>query len=80
MDYNSISIKPYILYLHTDTDTSMHICILTADYTVKPVLSGHSKKKANYQILQNAPRGAFCNPFLPSFSYHLLLRSLICPF
>ena len=23
----------------------MHICILTADYTVKPVLSGHSKKE-----------------------------------
>ena len=25
------------LYLHTNTDTCMHICILTADYTVKPV-------------------------------------------
>ena len=24
--------------------TCMHICILTADYTVQPVLSGHSKK------------------------------------
>ena len=23
----------------------MHICILTADYTVKPVLSSHSKKE-----------------------------------
>ena len=40
-----------ILYLHTDTDTCMHICILTADYTVKPVLSGHSKKD---QLLFNA--------------------------
>ena len=34
-----------ILYPHTDTDTCMHICILTDAYTVKPVLSGHSKKK-----------------------------------
>ena len=33
-----------ILYLHTDTNTCMHTCILTADYTVKPVLSSHSKK------------------------------------
>ena len=30
----------------------MHICILTADYTVKPVLSGHSKKKTNYCVMQ----------------------------
>ena len=39
----------YILYIHTDTDTCMHI-LLTADYTVKPVLSGHSKKKTNYSL------------------------------
>ena len=26
-----------ILYLHTDIDTCMHICKLTADYTVKSV-------------------------------------------
>ena len=30
-----------ILYLHTDTDTCMHICTLTADDTVKPFLSGN---------------------------------------
>ena len=24
---------------------------LTADYTVKPVLSGHSKKKTNYRLM-----------------------------
>ena len=36
-----------ILYLHTDTDTCMHICILTADYPVIPVLRGHLKKKTN---------------------------------
>ena len=42
-----------ILYLHIDTDTCMHIiCILTADYTIKPVLSGHSKKKTNYRLMQ----------------------------
>ena len=40
------------LYLHTDTDTCMHICILTADYTVIPVLSGHSKKKTSYRLIQ----------------------------
>ena len=34
-----------ILYVYTDTDTCMNICILTADDTVKPVFSGHSKKK-----------------------------------
>ena len=41
-----------ILYLHTDTDTCMHICLLAADYTVKPVLSCHSKKKTNYRLMQ----------------------------
>ena len=40
------------LYLHTDTDFCMHICILTADYTVKHVLRGHSKKKTNYRLMQ----------------------------
>ena len=30
----------------------MRICILTADYTVKPVLSGHSKKKTIYPLMQ----------------------------
>ena len=34
-----------ILYLHTDTDTCIHICILTPDYTVKPVLSGFQKRR-----------------------------------
>ena len=41
-----------ILYLHTDKDTCMHICILTADYKVNPVLSNHSKKKTNYRLMQ----------------------------
>ena len=30
----------------------LHICILTTDYTVKPALSGHSKKKTNYRLMQ----------------------------
>ena len=60
-----------ILYLHTDTYTCLHICILTADYTVKPVLSGHSKKKTNYCLMQ---------VLQPSSSYHLLFRSLFCLF
>ena len=51
-----ISNKPQlgsILYLHTDTDTScMLICILTPDYTVKPVLSSHLKRKTNYRLMQ----------------------------
>ena len=38
------SLSNSIIYLHTDTDTCMHICIFTADYTVKPVLSVHSKE------------------------------------
>ena len=41
-----------ILYLHTDTDTCMHIYILTANYTVKTVLSGHWKKETNYHLMQ----------------------------
>ena len=56
-----------ILYLHTDTewlsDTCMHICILTADYTVKPVLSVHSKKKTNYRLMQVKSIAECCNTF-----------------
>ena len=71
-----------ILFLHTDTDTCMHICILTADYTVKPVLRGHLKKE--HQISLNAGQ-KYCRmlkgilqSFWPSLNYHLLLRSLFC--
>ena len=74
-----------ILYLHTDTDTCMLICILTADYTVKPVLSGHSKKKTNYRLMQvksiaECSKGSILQSFWPPLSYHLLLRSLFCLF
>ena len=41
----SIKVTTSILYLHTETDTCMHICILTADYTVTPVLSGPQKRR-----------------------------------
>ena len=41
-----------ILYLHTGTDTCMLICTLTADYTVKSVLSSHLKKMTNYRLMQ----------------------------
>ena len=64
-----------ILYLHTDTDTCMHICILTSDYTVKPVLRED-------QLSLNAGQ-KYCRmlqSFRPSLSYHLLLRSLFCLF
>ena len=74
-----------IVYLHTDTDTCMHICILNADYKVKPVLSGHSKKKTNYRLMQvksiaECSKGSILQYFQPSFSYHLLLRYLFCLF
>ena len=74
-----------MLYLHTDTDTCMHIFILADDYTVKPVLSGHSKKKTNYRLMQvksitECSKGSILQSFRPSLSYHLLLRSLFCLF
>ena len=74
-----------ILYLQTDTDTFMHICILTADYTVKPVLSGHSKKKTNYRLMQvksiaECSLWSILQYFRPSLSYQLFLRSLFCLF
>ena len=63
----------------------MHICLLTADYIVKPVLCGHSKKKTNYRLMQvksiaECSKGSIMQPFWLSLSYHLLLRSLFCLF
>ena len=74
-----------ILYLHTDTDTCMHICVLTADYTVNPILSGHWKKKTNCCLMQvksiaECSKGSILQYFWPSLSYHLLLRYLFCLF
>ena len=55
-------------FTYTLTQTLVCIYILTADYTVKPVLSGNSKK-INYRLMQ-----------VTSLSYYLLLRSLFCLF
>ena len=65
-----------ILNLHTDTKNCMHICKLTADYTVKPV----SKKMTNYRLMQvkSIAECSILQYFRPSLSYHLLFRSLFC--
>ena len=56
--------------------TYTHICILSAVYTVKSVLSGHSKKKTNYRLMQFKRIIVILQSFCPSWSYKLLLRSL----
>ena len=58
-------------------------------YTVKPVFSGHSKRrpklvfKTDYRLMQvksiaECSKGSILQYFLPSLSYHLSLRSLFC--
>ena len=52
--------------------------------TVKPVLSGHSKRKPNYRLLQ-VKSIADCSRsilqyFRPSLSYHMSLIYLFCLF
>ena len=60
-------------------------------YTVKPVLSGHSKRtpkmvfNTNYRLMQfkniaECSKGSILQYFQPSLSYHLSLRSLFCLF
>ena len=51
---------------------------LTTDYTVEPVLSGNSKKKTNFRLMQvkSTCKGSILQSFRPSLSYHFLLRSL----
>ena len=67
-----------ILYLHNDTDTCMHICILTADYTVNTVLSGHSKKKTNYCLMQvKSIAECILQSFRPSLTYHFFRKCLL---
>ena len=58
-----------LLYLHTDTDTCMHMYIDCWLYS-KTCLKQPLKKKrrpiiaySKSKVLQNAPLGAFCNPF-----------------
>ena len=60
-------------------------------YTVKPVLSGHSKRRPKIGFQDRLPLNAgqkYCRMlhesilqyFRPSLSYHLSLRPLFCPF
>ena len=60
-------------------------------YTVKPVLSGHSKRgpncffKTDYRLMQDksiaeCSKGSILQYFRPSLSYHLSLISLFCLF
>ena len=60
-------------------------------YTVKPVLSGQSKRrlklvfKTDYRLMQvksiaEFSKGGILQYFRPSLSYHLSLRSLFCQF
>ena len=60
-------------------------------HTVRPVLSGHSKKhqklvfNTNYCLMQvksiaECSKGSILQYFRPSLCYYLSLRSLFCPF
>ena len=77
----------YFTYTLTQTLVCiyMYTCILTSDYTVKPVLSGHSNKKTNYRLMQvksiaECSTGSILQSFRPSVSYHFLLGFLFCLF
>ena len=67
------------------------IVTYTPKYTVKPVLSGHSKRRPNmvfntdYRLMQiksiaECSNGSILQYFRPSLSYHMSLRSLFCLF
>ena len=89
MEQKIVVIKPttvdiWVVYF-TFTLTQTLVCILTADYTVKPVLCSHSKKKTNYLLMQvksiaECSKGLILQSFKPSLSCHLLLRSLVLSF
>ena len=75
----SIKYGTYCIYIHS------HI------YTVKSVLSGHSKRrqkmvfKTDVRLMQvnsiaEYSKGSILQYFRSSLSYHLTLRSLFCPF
>ena len=69
--------KIFLSYKHTHDGflySSISLLKMSILFTVKPVLSSHSKEhqklvfKTDYllmkvKVLQNAPRGAFCNTF-----------------
>ena len=70
-------------------DTLTETLVWTADYTVKPVLSSHSKKKTNYPLMQvksiaecskGSSKGNILQYFQPSLSYHWSLKPLFCLF
>ena len=65
-----------ILYIHTDTDTCMHICILTADYTVKAGLKRSLKRED--QLSLNAGQ-KYCRMLQGEHSA-ILLTSIKLPF
>ena len=76
-----------ILYLHTDTDTCMHMYIDCWWYSktclMRPLKKEDQKLvfKTDYRLMQvksiaECSKGNILQSFRPSFSYHLLLRSL----
>ena len=74
-----------IRYLQTDTDTCMFICILTVDYTVKPVLSGYWKKETNYRLMQvksiaECSKGSVLQSFRPFIKLPLIINIFVLCF
>ena len=73
---SSLSIENYFIFLSL------------FENTVKPVLSGHSKRrqklvfKTDYRLMQvkSIGKGSILQYFRPSLSYYLSLRSLFCLF
>ena len=86
--------------IYAEKKHSMHLnCLLITTcigllfsvYTVKPVLSGHTKRrpklvfKTDYRLMQvksiaECSKGSILQYFRHSLSYHLSLRSLFCLF
>ena len=78
--------------LGTPSGQSQYQCAnLNKNITVKPVLSGHQKRrpkmgfKTDYRLMQvksiaECSKGSILQYFRPSLSYHLSLRFLLCLF
>ena len=77
--------------LRTFRSSSLTLVKLNILCTVKPVLSGHSKRrpkivfKTDYRLMQvksiaECSNGSILQYFRPSLSHHLSLRSLFCLF
>ena len=80
--------KNQTVFSFSDAQVGMHLYYL---HTVKPVLSGHSKRrpklvfKTDYQLIQvksiaECSKRSILQYFRPSFSFPLSLRSLLCLF